>query len=80
MIANSWVQDVCLIIAALGSAAAVVIGAVNHRIVTASKEETLNLKVAVDGRLSQLLEQTSKASKAEGVAEGRAANGGGTTV
>lgn len=50
MIAVSpWAQDACLIIAALGSAAAVVIGALNNRKLNTNTEVTRDTNKLVNG-------------------------------
>lgn len=77
MVTDSFWQYLPTTIAALAAGAAVVIGALARRDVQiasskvdATSEKVDKLHIAVDGRLTQLLERTAIASHATGVQEG----------
>jgi len=59
------------IIAAVFSGIAAVIGAINHQKATAVEQKVTQLDVKVDGRLTQLIEQTARASHSAGFIEGQ---------
>lgn len=66
-----WVPVVVAIVTALPATIAAVYAVISHG-------KIQQLSINVDGRLSELLSLTAKSSKAEGVAQEKAANGQGT--
>lgn len=61
MTISSWAQDACVVIAAIGSAAAVVIGALNARSLRINTETTEDTHRMVNGDHSTVLRLAARA-------------------